>query len=253
MSEFLDTAIEAARKAEDIIFKHFDTGVSVETKPDNSPVTVADREAERIIKEIVLGRFPDHGFLGEETGENREKSEYTWIVDPIDGTKNYVRGIPLFGTLIALMKNEEVVLGVVNMPVLKELSYAERGNGAFHNGERIHVSGVSSLNDAYVGFGGVKKFQQKGMTKELLSITNATRSDKGLGDCWSYTLIARGKLDALVDATIKIWDVAAPSIIIEEAGGMITDLTGKAIGRDTTSVIATNGFLHGAVLAYFNS
>lgn len=253
MSEFLTTAVKAARKAERVILKHFDTGVAVETKPDNSPVTIADKEAERIIKKTILGRFPDHGFLGEETGESDADSEYVWVVDPIDGTKNYVRGIPLFGTLIALMKNDELVLGVINMPVLKELSYAEKGQGAYCNDKPVSVSAIAELKGAYVGFGGVKKFQQKGMADTLLSITDAVWSDRGLGDCWSYALVARGKLDALIDVKIKIWDVAAPAVIIEEAGGKFTDLYGRAINRDVTSVVATNGLLHDEVLDYFRS
>lgn len=252
MSEFLDTAIRAAREAEGVILRHFDTNVDVERKEDGTEVTIADREAEKTIRNVIASVFPEHGFLGEETGRSDSDSEYVWVVDPIDGTRNYTRGIPLFGTLIALMKHDELVLGVVNMPALGELSHAEKGRGAYCNGAPVSVSTVESLKDAYVSFGGVKKFVDKGITDTLYALAGSVRGDRGLGDCWSYALIARGKLDALVDATIKIWDVAAPAVLIEEAGGRLTDLEGKKINRNITSVIATNGHLHEEVLRYFN-
>lgn len=253
MSEYLDTAIQAAREAEKVILKYFDSGVAVERKEDNTEVTIADKEAEKIIRNVVTQKFPDHGFLGEETGERDVDSEYTWVVDPIDGTRNYSRGIPLFGTLIALMKDDDLILGVINMPVLEELSYAEKGKGAYCNEKLIHVSKAAKLKDAYVSFGGVKKFVNMNITDELVSLAGTVFADRGLGDCWSYALMARGKLDALIDPTIKIWDVAAPAILIEEAGGKLTDLNGNLIDRNVTSVIATNSLLHEEVLEYFKS
>jgi histidinol-phosphatase len=251
MSEFLEAALQAAHEAESVILKHFEAGVSAEKKPDESPVTIADKEAERIIKEYLLGRFPEHGFLGEETGETNPDSSYTWIVDPIDGTRNYSRGVPIFGTQIALMHDDELILGVSNAPALKELAYAEKGKGAQLNGRSLRVSKVERLEDAFVSFGGIKSFQKDKTTENLLSLLADSWGDHGFGDFWSYTLVAQGVMDVMVNARINVWDVAAAKVIIEEAGGTVTDLSGNPISKKTASAVGTNGHLHGKVLRYF--
>jgi len=253
MNKFLTIALEAARESEKVILEYFDeSGVSVEMKSDNSPVTVADKKAEHVIHEVVRSYFPDHGFLGEETGESDTNSEYTWIVDPIDGTRNYSHGIPIFDTQIALMKGEELILGVSNAPALRELLYAEKGKGAYCNDAKIHVSSVQDIDKAFISFGGIRHFEQKKLTVGLVSLANAVNGDHGFGDFWSYTLVARGSMDIMIDPKVNIWDVAALTVILEEAGGVMTDTAGGPITKKVQSVIASNGILHARALSYFN-
>ncbi|MCK5235224.1 MAG: inositol-phosphate phosphatase, partial [Candidatus Aenigmarchaeota archaeon] len=174
-SEFLKTGLEAAKKAEEIILKYYSDEIRAELKEDMSPVTVADREAEKAIIEIIRLKFPDHSILGEESGSSDSASEYLWIIDPIDGTKNYMRKIPLFATQIALMKGGEVIVGVSNAPALKELLYAEKGKGAYCNDRQIHVSKIDMLNKSYMSFGGLRHFEKKNLVDNLLVLVNSTQ------------------------------------------------------------------------------
>lgn len=252
MPEFLEVAIEGARKAEKIIKKYYSQDVEAKLKTDLTFVTKADQEAEDIIKQIIKKYFPSHSILGEETGIENKKSEYIWIIDPLDGTKNFLRKIPFFGTQIALMKGDEIILGVSNAPIMKELIYAEKNKGAFLNREKISVSPIKSLNEAYMSYGSLNLFDKKSILEPLIKLDYNTRGHRGFGDCWSYHLLAQGKVDIMVEAETKIWDIAASSCIIEESGGKITDISGNKITLDTNSAIATNGFLHNEVLNYFN-
>ena len=254
MNQFLTVALEAAKNAEDIITAYY-TGdtMEVELKDDETPVTLADRGAEKAIRETIKQAFPNHGFLGEEYGIEEGDSPYVWIIDPIDATKNYIRKIPIFGTQIALMKGEELILGVSNAPLLNELLYAEAGNGAFLNGKPITVSSVTQLEDAMVCHGGLNWFVEKGTFPGIYNlITDAART-RGFGDFYMYHLVASGRADAAVEAAISIWDIAAITVIMREAGGKVTDIHGQPITKDTVSLIATNGVLHDAVLNYFNN
>ncbi|RKU15401.1 inositol-phosphate phosphatase [Candidatus Poribacteria bacterium] len=253
-SQFLTVALEAAKNAEEIITAYY-TGdtMKVEMKADETPVTLADRGAEKIIRETIKQAFPDHGFLGEEYGIEEGDSPYTWIMDPIDATKNYIRKIPIFGTQIALMKGEALVLGVSNAPLLNELLYAEAGNGAFWNGEPITVSSVPQPEDAMVCHGGLKWFVEKGTFPGIYDFINDAARTRGFGDFYMYHLLASGRADAVVEAAISIWDIAAITVIVREAGGKVTDIQGQAITTDTNSLVATNGALHDSVLNYFNS
>ncbi len=253
MSEFLQTAIDAAKEAEDVILRYFDKGVDVKYKSDQTPVTEADTGAEAIIKEVIGAAFPDHSFIGEETGLTGTESGYVWIIDPIDGTKNFVRKLPFFGTLIALMRDGEFIVGVSNAPVMKELVYAEKGSGAFMNGTRIHVSATSDMSRAYVGHGGLSRFNTNGRLPGLVSLVSGTHACRGFGDLWSYNLLAQGKIDIVAEAGLKVWDVAPAAVIINEAGGKMTDLDGKPIGLDTTTALATNGILHEASVEHFRT
>ena len=253
-SEFLKVGLEAVKKAEDIIMQHYVSDkLDTELKDDMSPVTVADREAEKAIIEIIQLRFPDHSILGEESGSNENASEYLWIIDPIDGTKNYMRKIPLFATQIALMKDGEVIMGVSNAPALKELIYAEKSKGAYLNDRRIHVSGTDMLDKSYMSFGNLGHFEKKSLVDNLLTLVNSMQGHRGIGDFWSYHLLAEGKIDIMIEADTKIWDIAAVSLIVQEAGGKVTDIKGGTVGRDTTSVIATNELVHDEVVQALNS
>jgi len=248
--DFLKIALEAAKKAEEVILYYFGS-VNSRLKQDKSPVTIADKEAEKLIINTIRSKFPNHSFLGEEFGLEKEKTEFLWIIDPIDGTKNYLRKIPLFATQIALMKNDELVLGVSNAPVFKELMYAEKGKGAYLNNEKIEVSDVGRLKKAYMSFGGIEYFEKNQNLSGLLSLIHLTQGHRGIGDFWSYHLLAQGKIDIMIEAQTKLWDIAAQKVIVEEAGGVITSISGKPIEKNTTSIIATNKKLHKEVLKYF--
>lgn len=250
-SEFLTVAIEAAKNAEDIIMKYHSEDLSWDRKSDHSPVSIADTEAEKIIIKTIKSSFPSHNFIGEESGKTDASGGYQWIIDPIDGTKNYIRKIPLFATQIALMKDGEVILGVSNAPALKEMICAEKGKGAFLNENEIFVSKINKLSDSYLCFGGIKYFKRHYYIDALLKLSETTNGYRGIGDFWCYHLVAQGKVDIMVDAEIKIWDFAAAKVIIEEAGGRVTDICGGPITISTSSVIATNGILHNAVVEAF--
>ena len=253
-SQFLTVALEAAKNAEEIITSYYTSdAMKVELKADKTPVTLADTGAEKVIRETIKQAFPDHGFIGEEYGIEAGSSPYLWIIDPIDATKNYIRKIPIFGTQIALMKGEELILGVSNAPLLNELLYAEAGSGAFLNGEPITVSSVTHPKDAMVCHGGLKWFIEKGIFPGMYNLINDTARTRGFGDFYMYHLVASARADAVVEAAISIWDIAAISVIVREAGGKVTDIRGQDITKDTESMVATNGILHDTVLNYFNS
>lgn len=252
-SDFLTVAIEAAKNAEDIITSYYnERTLKVELKSDETPVTRADKEAEKSIRETIKTAFPTHGFLGEEYGIEKGDSPYIWIIDPIDATKNYIRKIPIFGTQIALMCDDELILGVSNAPLLNELIYAEKGKGAFLNGEPIKVSNVSQPSDAMICHGGLKWFIEKNYFDGIHNLINDTARSRGFGDFYSYHLVASGRVDAVIEAAISIWDIAAITVVVREAGGMVTDIQGQDITKDTTSLVATNGVLHKTIFDYFN-
>ena len=251
-SQFLKVALEAAKNAEEIITAYYTDDMQVEMKADETPVTLADRGAEKVIRDTIKQAFPDHGFLGEEYGIEEGDSPYLWIIDPIDATKNYIRKIPIFGTQLALMKGNELILGVSNAPLLNELLYAEAGNGAFLNGKPIQVSDIAHPKDTMVCHGGLKWFVEKGTFPGVYNLINDAARTRGFGDFYMYHLVASARADVVVEAAISIWDIAAISVIVREAGGRVTDIQGQAITKDTASLVATNGVLHDTVLDYFN-
>lgn len=252
-SPYLEVALGAVKSAEEVITKYMDQGVRAELKEDQSPVTVADREAEEIIKRVVGAKFPSHTFYGEE-GEKVDLHNhrgFTWIIDPIDGTKSYLRGNPLFSTLVALLHDGEFVLGLSNAPLMRETVWAEKGHGCYLNGNQVHVSGVEAVPDAYMSYGSLKLFAKRGQLEPLEKLAESVRWARGIGDFWSYHLLAQGKLDVMVEADTKLWDIAAFKVIVEEAGGRFTQLDGGGVGEATYSALATNGRLHDEVLQSF--
>ena len=250
-SQFLSVALEAASKAETVIMDYYSGGIASELKADGTPVTAADTEAERVIIETITDEFPEHGFLGEESGDTQSSSPYVWIIDPIDGTKNYIRHIPLFATQIALMRENELILGVSNAPAMTELLHAERDRGAFLNNQRVNVTDVSRFDEAMICHGGLKYFNEKGILANLFTLADDAHRTRGFGDCYMYHLLASGRADAVIEAAISIWDIAALTVIVEEAGGKVTDLEGNPIDRNTDSILATNRLLHQQILGPF--
>jgi histidinol-phosphatase len=247
----LEVALAAARAAGERIAQHFRQGVAVEIKPDATPVTIADREAEDLIRSALKGAFPDHAILGEECGREGEGA-FLWLVDPLDGTKSFVRGTPFFSTQIALMHAGELVLGVSHAPLYGETMWARRGGGAWLDGKRVRVSGISDLHEAALSLGNVKSLAQdaRGWNAlgELVETVNRTR---GYGDFCHYHLLARGALDVVIESDVNILDVAALAVIVREAGGVFTDFSGAPLTLDTRSVLASAPALQARLLQWF--
>ena len=238
---FLALALEAARAGEEVIRHYYNSNLKITVKQDQTPVTVADVETEEKIKEVILGAYPDHGFFGEETGKTNVDAEFTWLIDPIDGTKSFIREYPFFSTQIALLRGDEIILGVSNGVMFDELAWASRGEGAFLNDRPIQVSNVTTLESASLSTGNIASLagdaRAWSATGQLMQTVNRTR---GYGDFYHYHLLASGKIDLVLESDVNILDIAALSVIVTEAGGVFTDLKGNRPGLETTSVLAAN-------------
>src|SRR5499427_9320203 len=245
----MNAALDAARAAADVIRGFYQRNVKIEVKADKTPVTEADVRSEEVIRELLTRRFPSYGFYGEETGKSDMDAESVWLVDPIDGTKSFVRECPFFSTQIALMRAGRFVLGVSCAPAYDELAWAERGTGAFLGGKRIHVSPVKALDGAIVSSGNLKTLAASPAWSRFGSLIGGVNRIRGYGDFVHYHLLARGALDVVIESDVNILDIAALTVLVREAGGTFTDLTGAPLGLGTTSVLATNGALHAAMLA----
>lgn len=248
-SAYLRTALDAARAAAGISRKFYSGEFDVEIKADMTPVTQADVECEHAIRDIILGEFPDHDFFGEETGRTGSDSGFLWLVDPIDGTKGFVRHYPFFSTQIALMQCGEIVLGVSSGTMMDELAWAEKGHGAWLNGERLAVSSIDDPARAAISTGNLKSLAGSEGWSRLAGIVACADRIRGYGDFYHYHLLAAGKIEAVIESDVNILDIAALSIIVREAGGKFTDLNGNPVGLDTRSVLAANPELHGPYLA----
>jgi histidinol-phosphatase len=248
MESFLKTALVAANFAAQEIMRHYRGEIEVELKPDDSPVTIADRRAEEIIKEVLLAEFPDHGFYGEESGKEQADAEYLWLVDPIDGTKSFIGGYGMFSTQIALMHRGQLVLGVSSAPAAGEIAWGLRRGGAFIDATPVRVSGRTELSEASVSTGNLNSLAKSKQWAALGRIFATADRTRGYGDYYHYHRLAAGQLDAVIESDVNILDIAALAVIVEEAGGRFTDLSGGAVGFDTTTVLATNGRLHQEIL-----
>ncbi len=248
LSKELVAALDAAKAAADVIRGFYQRNVRIEVKADKTPVTEADVRSEEAIRELLTKRFPSYGFYGEETGKSDMNAESVWLVDPIDGTKSFVRECPFFSTQIALMRGGRMVLGVSCAPAYDELAWAERGTGAFLNGKQIRVSKVASLDAAIVSGGNLKTLAASPAWPRFGGLLGRISRIRGYGDFVHYHLLARGALDVVVESDVNILDIAALTVIVEEAGGTFTNLAGAPVGLDTTSVLASNGALHATVL-----
>ena len=252
MDKRLEVAIAAAQAAGEIALRYFRTRLTVDYKSDRSPVTQADRECEQCIIEVLRQSFPDFGIVGEEFGERGGGARARWIIDPIDGTKNFIRGVPYFAALIGLEEDGEVTTGVIYAPAVDDLLYAQKGTGAFDRNGRLRVSSVGALRDGTVVFGGLDIFRKAGRWDGFERLVWASGRQRGFGDYFGHTFVARGQAEAMVELDLKPWDLAAVKIIIEEAGGRLTDFTGAATiyGGDA---IASNGLVHDEILKLLRS
>ena len=252
-SPFLATALEAARAAAEVVRRYYQSNLAVTIKADKSPVTEADVETERTIRGIIAARYPEHGFYGEETGSSALDAEYLWLVDPIDGTKAFVREYPMFSTQIALMHRGRLVVGVSSAPAYGELAYGEAGVGAWLGDRPIRVSDVDTIEGAALSTGNLKTLATGPQWSAFGRLAGRLNRIRGYGDFLHYHLLASGRIDAVVESDVNILDIAACAVIVEAAGGRFTDLDGQPLTLASTSVLASNGRLHDAVLSAIRS
>ena len=245
---FLDFAIDAAWQAGQLTLAHFQTGVAFERKADMSPVTVADKGAEQLLRRLIESRFPDHAIVGEEFGETSRDSAYCWIIDPIDGTFAFIHGVPLYGVLIGLEIEGETVVGVAYFPGMGEMLAAARGEGCRWNGRPAHVSNVSRLDRALLVYTDAAEFARQGRADAWTRLQAATRNQRGWSDCYGYALVATGRAEIMLDPIMNPWDCAALLPIAQEAGGTFTDWDGQA-NIYSGNAICTNGALFEQVMA----
>ena len=250
----LQIACQAADAADRIAMDYFGGSIQVETKSDDSPVTVADREAEQAIRETLSRHFPDHGIHGEEFGR-AGTGETVWLIDPIDGTRSFIRGLPFWSVQIALMHEGHIVAGVSSAPALGERATAIAGQGARLGDQALSVAATDTIEAADVSFGNLQTLAADAPRwGRLATLVGRAARTRAYGDYWHYHQLARGGLDAVIESDVNILDIAALSLVVTEAGGVFTDLEGKPVGLETTSVLAAatpalhqalSGLLHG--------
>ena len=246
MNPDLQLALSLADEADAITLKFFrSSSLFVRTKSDRSPVSEADEAAEKMIRERLSRERPADGILGEEFGASGSAPR-RWIVDPIDGTKNYIRGVPVYGTLIALEEEGRITVGVISAPAMPRRWWAARGDGAFCDGRRIAVSDVPTIAQSFIGYDSVTDFTGRDRHR-FLDLLDTVERSRGFGDFWAHMLVAEGAIDVAVEPKVALWDMAAVQVIIEEAGGRFTDLKGRPTA-DGGSALSTNGRVHDEAL-----
>lgn len=248
LRQLLDIALEVVWEAGKVTLRYFQTRFDVELKSDQSPVTIADRETEIFLRARLKAMFPSHSIQGEEYGcEGADGCSHRWIIDPIDGTKSFVRGVPLYGTMLGLEREGAAIVGAIAFPALGELIGAARGEGCWWNGRRARASSCASLSDALLLCTDYAHFPKAEKQPAFERLCRATRLQRTWGDCYGHCLVATGRAEVMLDASMKVWDCAALLPILEEAGGTFTDWSGKATihGPDAMS---TNGHLYEAIM-----
>jgi histidinol-phosphatase len=248
---WLELAMAACDEADTVALQHFRRDLQIETKPDRTFVTQADTAIERLIRTRIGDAFPDHGLVGEEYGVAAAEASIRWYIDPIDGTHNFIRGVPLFGTLLAAERDGELQVAVLSAPALDERWWAYRGGGAWASrgaGEprRIGVSRVAALVDAQVLYGSARDIVASGRAPGFDGLLRDVWRERGFGDFWGYALVAEGAGEAMVEVDLKSWDAAAPTVLVEEAGGRVTDFDGRR-DIEAGTIIASNGRLHDVI------
>src|SRR5262245_23975401 len=242
-----EAGLEITQKAAQHALQYFNSSVAVEWKQDLSPVTIADRETEELLRTALLQQFPNDGLLGEEFGDHPGSSGFRWIIDPIDGTRSFVRGIPLWATLVGLEYRGEPIAGIVSVPTLGHTFHALRGAGAFRNDRPIRVSTVATLDRSLIFYSSLSWFLKANREREFLHLVRQTERQRGFGDFYGFVLVAQGSGEVMAEHGVHIWDVAAIKPMVEEAGGKFNDWDGTpTIHRP--DVVASYGLLHEAVL-----
>lgn len=242
LDELLDFAIGAAREAGRITLDYFQTDLAIKTKSDQSPVTMADLKTEERLRQLIASRYPGHDITGEEYGETAMSSQYRWILDPIDGTQSFIRGVGMYGVLIGLELDGQSVLGVANFPALGELVYAARGLGCYCNGRRVRVSQIDSLAEAALLMTDVPSLYEHGRGQAYRRLSRSVRFERTWGDCYGHILVATGRAEIMLDPVMNVWDCAPLLPILEEAGGTFTDWNGVSTIRGGNA-LSTNKIL----------
>ena len=257
--ELLKIALKTAELAEENILKFYQNDVGVEWKADKTPVTIADKGTEELARKFWAKETPGFGVIGEEFGIESPDAEYQWVIDPIDGTKSFIHGVPLFGTLIGLWHKNVPIASVILLPAMKSAVWAVNGGGAFLDGREVRASKVSQLSDALVLSGTVNTMEDKGFGEGFTKLRRSARLHRGWGDCYGYYLVAAGRAEIMVDPVVSMWDIAPFPLLMKEAGGKFSTIDGKTElfdenGKPTAPIyegftsIATNGLLHNVAL-----
>lgn len=247
----LDIAIDIAKKAGELTYGYFQKQPRTIYKPDNTPVTRADREAEKLARRIVLKKFPDHGFIGEEYPATNPNAKYQWVIDPIDGTKSFVRGIKDWGVLLAVLEDGKPIIGVYNSPATNEIFYCQKNGGTFLNGKRTYVSKVKNIEKSFLVHSSINHFIKHHKVENIVELAELAQGKRGASDCNGINMVLKGQADVNISGRGHIWDYAAPAILVEEAGGKFTDFSGQySLTSDTA--IFSNGLVHKQVLNILN-
>ncbi len=233
----LEFALDAAWQAGRITLGYYQTNMAADRKADNSMVTIADKLAEQKLRQLIEERWPDHGIIGEEYGDSNSDAPYTWTIDPIDGTRSFVSGVPLFSTLVALLDGNRPLVGVIHLPALNETIYAARGDGCYWNGRRVHVSSIDKLEDAMLLISGLNHFTSAEQVEGWQKLIDATYAQRTWGDAYGYALVASGRAEIMVDPAMHLWDCGPMQVILEEAGGHFTDWRGNATIHAGESIV----------------
>lgn len=251
---WVDLGLSIADEADAIALRHFRRDLEISTKPDRTLVTQADTAIERMIRERIGGAHADHGMVGEEYGVEAPEARVRWYIDPIDGTHNFVRGVPLFGMLLGIEEGGELQAGVISAPALGERWYAWRGGGAWADRaatgdgpRRLQVSSVSAMSDAQLLYGSARDIRSSGRAPGFDALLDDVWRERGFGDFWGYALVAEGAAEGMVEVDLSTWDAAAPAIVVEEAGGRWSNLDGER-RIDSRTFLVTNGVLHDELL-----
>lgn len=260
---WVEAALSWCDAADAVALRHFRQNPVTTRKPDRSFVTEADTAIERLLRERIADAFPDHGVVGEEYGADAGGASVRWFVDPIDGTHNYLRGVPIFATLLGVERDGELQAGIISAPAMGGRWFAWRGGGAWGAGalagadragslRRLHVTGIADPADAQVVYAGTQDVAATGAAPGFERLLQAAWRERGFGDFWGYSLVAEGAAEVMVEVGLSIWDVAAPVVLVEEAGGRVTDFEGRRV-FDGGTTLATNGVLHDRVRAVLNA
>ncbi|MDH5720716.1 MAG: histidinol-phosphatase [Spirochaetia bacterium] len=250
IKEFSPFIKELTKVSSKTILEYFKKDVQIELKEDDSPVTIADKLAEEKMRAIIENNFPDHGIIGEEFGVKNEHAQYQWVLDPIDGTKSFIAGVPLFGTLIALTKNKQPVLGVIHLPATNDLLIGDN-LAAYHNEKEIKLREIADINEAIMLYTNLHDIEKHQNINGFLNLTAKTKYSRTWGDCFGYFLLATGKADIMIDPVMSIWDITALVPVIKGAGGTITNYQGNdPVGAE--SCVAAAKSIHGEVIKILN-
>jgi len=251
IKKLLNFSVDLIKECNRISLKYYKKTIKPEYKKDNSPVTIADKKCEKFLISEIKKKYPEHSFLAEETGVEDKNSEFRWIIDPIDGTKNFMRNFPFWGTLLALEYQNEVVMGIIALPAMKQMIYAGKGLGCYQNGKRVKVSKTDSIDKSYFIYGGIEYILDKPYKEKFLELVKNSYYDRGYGDCFGHTLVINGKAEYMLDPHVSPYDVAPVKICVEEAGGVMTDLEGNRTIY-SRGVLTSNGKMHDELLRFIN-